>query len=104
MSELTPERIRDAAEVADAYGDLIGDGGIGGVLRREADRLEREQAAEAQREKRVEELAREVYNADPRNYGYPWDSHPYVHADYYEIARYLLRYPALAEQIREEQS
>lgn len=65
MSELTPERIRDAAEVISLYERLHCNefSTLAPFLRSEADRLERDQAAEAKREKRVDELTDEVIRA-----------------------------------------
>lgn len=68
MSELTPERIRDAAAVLrqldtghDVYRTEYS--WTPSQLDRKATILEREQAAEAKREKRAEELAEEVIRA-----------------------------------------
>lgn len=106
MSELTPERIRDAAEVLRQL-----DSGHAvyrteyswtpSQLDRKAAILEREQAEEAKREKRIKELAEEIrvvarrgplnclaYVGVNRDTNYAWD----------DLARALLdRYPALAE-------
>lgn len=114
MSELTPERIRDAAEVLrllDCARPPFGPdyAWLPGQVEARANELEAElKAAEARREKRVEGLAREVWTAremwvrgdgrtggfDPLCRSVQWSFH---------IARDLLdRYPALAEQIRED--
>lgn len=59
MSELTPERIRDAKEVCRA----LGINGVYYSMDRAIEELEFEQAAEAKREKRVDELTDEVIRA-----------------------------------------
>lgn len=93
MNELTPERIRDAAEVLEAFASGASYMAVAAdALRDRADKLEREQAAEVKREKRIEEIAREVelagWNADGPG--------PGITA--LRIARALIaRYPALAE-------
>lgn len=63
MSELTPEDLRHAADVVEAANDEHREYLTPGELRSLADRLEREQAAEAKREKRVGELALEAMAA-----------------------------------------
>lgn len=59
MNELTPERIRDAAEVLQAWAT----GGYTRTvreLREYADKLERDQADKAKREQRLEEFTDEL--------------------------------------------
>lgn len=81
MSELTPERIRDAAEVVQRFGWKD----EAGIMREHARDMERAQAAEAKREKRAAELAVELRDL----YSY----HSWRH-----LADVLLtRYPALAD-------
>ncbi|MFV8049757.1 hypothetical protein [Mycobacterium sp. 48b] len=93
MSGLTPERIRDAAEVLETLASRFNnpDPGLAvfsaHTLRGDADHLEREQAEEAKREKRVGDLAAELRGL----YSTPT-------AAWSDIARALLeRYPALAD-------
>lgn len=89
MSELTPERIRDAAAVVDQCPLLTGAHIPSGALRTWATQVQREQAAEAKREKRVKELAHEMrVAAIPAGSGQHWEA----------AAEALLdRYPALAD-------
>ena len=102
MSELTPERIRDAAAVLrqldtghDVYRTEYS--WTPSQLDRKATILEREQAAEVKREERVEELATELYALS----GAPYSLDLATKASqewHREFARTLIaRYPALAE-------
>lgn len=98
MSELTPERVRDAAEVLRQLADPMEPprSWMSHQLDARANTIERDLAAEAKREKRIQDLGREIYDADARNNGYRFDSYPYVHPVYDGIARTLLdRYPSL---------
>lgn len=93
MSELTPERIRDAAEVVDQCPLLTGAHIPSGALRTWATQVQREQAAEAKREKRIQELGYELMQIDS-----PGRQHPCVPACHLRTARELIaRYPALAD-------
>jgi hypothetical protein len=56
MTELTPERLRDAADVVLSLGWLD----EGQVLLTQADEMERDRTAKAKRDKRIEELADEA--------------------------------------------
>lgn len=64
MSELTPERIRDAAAVVDQCPLLTGAHIPSGALRTWATQVQREQAAEAKREKRIQELVWLMFKRD----------------------------------------
>lgn len=98
MSELTPERIRDAAAVlrqldTGYYVYRTEYSWTPSQLDRKATILEREQAAEAKREKRIEELGYELMQIDS-----PGRQHPCVPACHLRTARELItRYPALAD-------
>lgn len=94
MSELTPERIRGAADILEACADGASYMAVAAsALRDRADRMEREQAAEAKREKRVQELGYELMQIDS-----PGRQHPCVPACHLRTARELItRYPALLE-------
>lgn len=96
MSELTAERIRDAAEVVRLVNEAVGRerdaAQYGSSLDTYALTLQLKLDAEAKREKRIEELAREValagWNADVPGPG----------ITPLRIARALIaRYPALAD-------
>ncbi|WP_396921612.1 hypothetical protein [Mycolicibacterium sp.] len=102
MSELTPERIRDAAEVVRAAtAHVCTQMGIESlthaarILDGQAANIEREQAAEAKRKKRIDELSDEMIAI-----AYPDISFPRV-SDMQRcknIATVLIaRYPALAD-------
>lgn len=111
MSDLTPERIRDVAEVLEALTD--GPASVApqyiswspSVLRKRADRLEREQAAKAKREQRIDELAHEVfaahYGVSAQTAAANWGN---ANADSWRrVASALIdRYPALTEVSTDE--
>ena len=87
MTELTPERIRDAAEVVSLlYGNTTIPA-TGNNLRAAADKLEHDQADKAKRENRIEQLTDEIITIFNARGKWP------------DIARVMLdRYPVLAEQ------
>lgn len=95
MTDLTPERIRAAAEVVSM---LYGNTDIrvtGNNLRAAADKLEREQAAKAQRERRIKGLTDEMV-------AIAWPDDPFplngVVRVMDRVARGLVdKYPALVE-------
>lgn len=98
-TELTPGRIRDAAEVLQAWAT----GGYTRTvreLREYADKLERAEADKARREQRIEEIALEAFAA---HYGVSveiavgnWTNAN--RSNWCNVARVLIdRYPALAE-------
>jgi len=105
VTEVTAEQARAAAEVLRALnaqertgGDRIEHGvWAPGGLDAYADRLERERAAEAKREKRIDKLATDLALIMPevRNLGFPaWRS----------IARHLTQlYPSLLDEKGNEQ-
>lgn len=112
---VTPEQARAAAEVLRAFSkhrspefgrsDLCWSPS---ELEEWADRLEREQAAEAKREKRVEELARECFRLRYESQAYipewSWDSPCTNRHEWLRFARDLLdRYPSLLDEKGNEQ-
>lgn len=97
MPDLTPAHIYDAAKIVDECPDLPGSHIASGALRTWANRLEREQAAEAKREKRAEEIAVEYEHIA---YGTPRGIDPSKGS--IRIARALMdRYPALVDSPNE---
>lgn len=109
MIDLTPERIRDAAEVLRAYGAFKRPNGVdedhnrlcwpAEYLDDWADRLEREQDVEAKRDKRIEELAQELFylRYNDREWFYA------QRVTWQETARALLdRYPSLLDEPKDE--
>ncbi|WPH57768.1 hypothetical protein [Mycobacterium phage WXIN] len=100
MPKLTPERLRDAAEVVASY--VLATDPIehknthrvsvsANMLLEHAERLEREQAAEVKRDKRAKELAMElaaVFNATTGGSESWWPQTAHILLD---------RYPALLE-------
>lgn len=90
--ELTPERIRDAAAVVEL---LYGNTNLAVSaknMRLVADRRERERADDVKREKRVDQLAEELWNLR-RYQDLSWD----------DTARALLtRYPSLLDEDGEQ--
>jgi hypothetical protein len=94
MTDLTPERVRDAAEVVQQFGWKD----EAAIMREHAKDMEREQAAEAKREKLTEDLANWLY----QNIGKPGSPLVVTTSMYRDAwmakARELItRYPALAE-------
>ncbi|OCB56144.1 hypothetical protein A5722_14710 [Mycobacterium vulneris] len=104
MTDLTPERIRDAAEVVRAFsvpphvwtgGEHDGMARAAILLDNIAVRREREQAEEAKRDKRIKQLTNELIEMT-----YGWDPMPSVShmRSMNGLAVQLLdRYPALAD-------
>lgn len=95
MPDLTPERVRDAAEVVQQFGWKD----EAAIMRDHAKDMERAQAAEAKREKRIEELTDELICE-----AYGWDPLPAVSdmRRMSNLARTLIdRYPALVESTDE---
>lgn len=98
MTELTPERIHDAAEVVELLYGNTNIPATGNNLHAAAEKLQREQAAaKAKREKRIEQLAAELHAIAGGSI--PFDCIGTTLRDWYlPVARRLLdRYPALAE-------
>ena len=65
MTELTPEKLRDAAEVVDAYFQsvcgLAGQSSLSVSLRLKADGIEAKNAKKAERDRAVEALSKHIY-------------------------------------------
>ncbi|WP_135452579.1 hypothetical protein [Mycobacterium sp. DL99] len=97
MSELTPERIRDAAATIRIAWPDAPNGSAAGVVLTGLHALEREQAAEAKREKRIQKLAEAMWLIETG-----LNSVAQVPSVCVRVARGLLdRYPALAEAVEE---